>query len=210
MYKTDFSWQLREQVSRCLASIAIWPLPLLVVTEDMRERVKKPCSRHMQSFLFHTHIFLNAVPSATSWAPSLSTAAFTRLLFALFPSDWILKIIIRNSTVKLFRLLQQYYIPHMLLLSHFSRVQLCVTPIDGSPPGCPVPGVLRARTLEWVAISFSNAWKWKVKVKSLSRVWLFVTPWTAGYQAPLSMGFSRQEYWSGVPLPSLIYQLLTP
>ena len=66
----------------------------------------------------------------------------------------------------------------------------------------PVPGILQARTLEWVAISFSNALKWKVKVKSLSRVWLLATPWTAAYQAPPSMGFSRQEYWSGVPLPS--------
>ena len=75
-------------------------------------------------------------------------------------------------------------------------------PIDGSPPGSPVPGILQARTLEWVAISFSNAWKWKVKVKSLSRVRLLVTPWTAAHQAPPSMGFSRQEYWSGVPLPS--------
>ena len=77
-------------------------------------------------------------------------------------------------------------------------LQLCLTlcdPIDGSPPGSPVPGILQARTLEWVAISFSNPWKWKVKVKSLSRVWLLVTPWTATYQAPLSMGFSRPEYW---------------
>ena len=73
-----------------------------------------------------------------------------------------------------------------------------------SPPGCPVPGILQARTLEWVAISFSNAWKWKVKVKSLSHVWLFETPWTAAHQAPPSMGFSRQEYWSGVPSPSLM------
>ena len=84
-------------------------------------------------------------------------------------------------------------------------LQSCLTlcnPINGSPPGSPVPGILQARTLEWVAISFSNAWKWKVKVKSLSRVRLLVTPWTAAYQAPPSMGFSRQEYWSGVPLPS--------
>ena len=84
-------------------------------------------------------------------------------------------------------------------------LQSCLTlcdPMDGSPPGSPVPGILQARTLEWVAISFSNAWKWKVKGKSLSHVWLFVTPWTAAYQAPLSMGFSRQEYWSAVPLPS--------
>ena len=84
-------------------------------------------------------------------------------------------------------------------------LQSCPTlcdPIDGSPPGSPVPGILQARTLEWVAISFSNAWKGKVKVKSLSLVRLLVTPWTAAYQAPPSMGFSRQEYWSGVPLPS--------
>ena len=81
-------------------------------------------------------------------------------------------------------------------------LQSCPTlcdPVDGSPPGSSVPGILQARTLEWVAISFSNAWK--VKVKSLSRVWPSATPWTAAYQAPLSIGFSRQEDWSGVPLP---------
>ena len=85
-------------------------------------------------------------------------------------------------------------------------LQSCPTlcdPTDGSPPGSPVPGILQARTLEWVPISFSNVGKWKVKVKSLSRVWLLATPWTAAHQAPPSMGFSRQEYWSGVPLPSL-------
>ena len=86
---------------------------------------------------------------------------------------------------------------------------------DGSPPGSPIPGILQARTLEWVAICFSNAWKWKVKVKSLSRVRLLATPWTAAHQALPSMRFSRQEYWSGVPLPSpytcnsynIVYQL---
>ena len=86
-------------------------------------------------------------------------------------------------------------------------LQSCLTlcdPRDGSPPCSPVPGILQARTLEWVAISFSNAWKWKVKVKVLSHVWLLATPWTAAYQAPPSMGFSRQKYWSGVPLPSPI------
>ena len=85
-------------------------------------------------------------------------------------------------------------------------LQSCPTlcdPIDGSPPGSPVPGILQARTLEWVAISFSNAWKGKVKGKSLSSVRPSATPWTAAYQAPPSMGFSRQEYWSGLPLPSL-------
>ena len=93
----------------------------------------------------------------------------------------------------------------LLIIATAKSLQLCLTlcdPIDGSPPGSPVPGILQARTLEWVAISFSKAWKGKVKVKSLSHVWLFVTPWTAAHQAPPSMGFSRQEYWSGVPLPS--------
>ena len=84
-------------------------------------------------------------------------------------------------------------------------LQSCPTlcdPIDSSQPGSPIPGILQARTLEWVAISFSNAWKWKVKVKLLSHVRLLATPWTAAHQVPPSMGFSRQEYWSGVPLPS--------
>ena len=86
-------------------------------------------------------------------------------------------------------------------------LQSCPTlcnPIDGSPPGSPIPGILQARPLEWVAISFSNAWKWKVKVKSLSWVLLFAIPWTVAYQGPPSTGFPRQEYWSGVPLPSPI------
>ena len=90
-------------------------------------------------------------------------------------------------------------------------LQSCLTqcdPIDGSPPGSPIPGILQARTLEWVAISLSNAWKWKVKVKSLSGVQLLATPWIAAYQAPLSMGFSRQEYWSGVPSSSLFFDLV--
>ena len=84
-------------------------------------------------------------------------------------------------------------------------LQLCPAlcdPIEGSPPGSPVPGILQARTLEWVAISFSNAWKWKVKVKSLSSVRLLATPWTAAYHVPPSMEFFRQEYWSEVPFPS--------
>ena len=89
-------------------------------------------------------------------------------------------------------------------------LQSCPTlcdPIDGSPPGSPVPGILQARTLEWVSISFSNAWKWKVKVKSLCRARLLATPWSAAYQATSSMGLSRQEYWSGLPLPSLALYL---
>ena len=94
-----------------------------------------------------------------------------------------------------------YILYTLLLLLLLSRPTLC-HPVDGSPPGSPIPGILQARTLEWVAISFCNAWKWKVKVKSLRRVWLLAIPWTAAYQAPPSVGFSRQEYWSGVPLPS--------
>ena len=97
---------------------------------------------------------------------------------------------------------------------HFScaaaakSLQSCLTLcdlIDGSPWGSPVLGILQARTLEWVAISFFNAWKGKVKVKSLSHVRLLATPWTAAYQAPPSMGFSRQECWSGVPLLSFFF-----
>ena len=90
-------------------------------------------------------------------------------------------------------------------------LQSCPTlcdPIDGSPPGSRVPGILQARILEWVAISLSNAWRWKVKVKSLSPVRLWATPWTSAHQAPPSMGFSRQEYWSGVPLPSPLFELV--
>ena len=101
-------------------------------------------------------------------------------------------------------------------LSHWEAaaaelLQSCPTlrnPIDRSPSGSPIPGILQARPLEWVAISFSSAWKWKVKVTSLSRVRLLATLWTAAYQAPPSMGFSRQEYWSGVPLSSLTGELL--
>ena len=94
----------------------------------------------------------------------------------------------------------------LLLLSHISRVLLCATPYMAAYQA-PVSGILQARILEWVAISFSSSWKWKVKVKSLSRVWFFATPWTVAYQAPPSMGFPRQEYWRGVPLPSPTIQL---
>ena len=109
----------------------------------------------------------------------------------------------------------QFFSAQLLLYSNSTSIhaaaaakslQSCPTlcePIDGSPPGSPVPGILPARKLEWVAISFSKEWKWKGKVKSLSHVQLLVTPWNAGYQAPPSMRFSRQEYWSGLPLPSL-------
>ena len=78
-----------------------------------------------------------------------------------------------------------------------------------SPTGslCWVPGILQARTLEWVAISFSNAWKWKVKVKSLSRVWLFVTPWTVARQAPLPWDFQGKN--TGVGCHFLLQGIFT-
>ena len=103
-------------------------------------------------------------------------------------------------------LLKQHLLNKAYPAAAAKSLQSCPTlcdPIDSSPAGSPIPGILQARTLEWVAISFSNARKWKLKVKSLSRVQLLATPWTAAYQAPLPMGFSRQQYWSGVPLPSL-------
>ena len=112
-------------------------------------------------------------------------------------------------TFKILRFLFYFSFLHAAAAAAKS-LQSCPTlcdPRDTSPPGSPVPGILQARTLEWVAISFSNAWKGKVKVKSLSHVWLFATPWTAAHQAPSSIGFSRQEYWSGVPLPSPIVSL---
>ena len=106
----------------------------------------------------------------------------------------------------MFQLVVHFKFECFYFACYFAKsLQSCPTlcdPIDGSPPGSPVPGILQARTLEWVPISFSNAWKWKVKVKSLSRVRPSATPWTAAFQAPPSMGFPRQEYWSGVPLPS--------
>ena len=118
---------------------------------------------------------------------------------------------------------QNIYVLHLILASLIrtfgncicsaaaaKSLQSCPTlcdPIDGSPPGSPVPGILQAGTLEWVAISFSNAWKWKGKVKSLSRVRLLATPWTAAYQALPSLGFSRQEYWSGLPFPSPMHEM---
>ena len=111
----------------------------------------------------------------------------------LFLKEQLIKLIVFGTNVSL-------YYAAAAAKSH----QSCPTvwPHRRQPTGFPVPGILQTRTLEWVAISFSNAWKWKVKVKSLSRVRPLATPWTAAHQAPLSMGFSRQEYWSGVPLPS--------
>ena len=114
--------------------------------------------------------------------------------------------------IHIFLTFEIFLICHLLYAATAAvkSLQSCPTlcdPRDGSPSDSPIPGILQARTLEWVAISFSNAWKWKVKVKSLSRVRPSATPWTTAFQAPPSMGFSRREYWSGVPLPSPLWNL---
>ena len=126
-------------------------------------------------------------------------SSFNLFYYFIFHLHWT---VIDKSHCKMFKV---YNVMICYIYAAAKSLQSCPTlcdPIDGSPSGSPVPGILQARILEWVAISFSNAWKWKVKVKSLSRVRLLATPWTAAYQAPPSMGFPRQEYWSGVPLPS--------
>ena len=106
-----------------------------------------------------------------------------------------------------------FFLQCMKVKSEREVAQSCPTlsdPMDCSLPGSSAHGIFQARVLEWVAISFSNAWKWKVKEKSLSSGRLCATPWTAAYQAPPPMEFSRQEYWSGLPLPSLLVTLIHP
>ena len=147
----------------------------------------------------HKHNLLcsNTLPHCylmLTWYNSTSNPVFLILKWSGFT---LLKIILNWKSLK------HLYVTRAAAAAAAASLQSCPTlcdPRDGSPPGSPIPGILQARTLEWDAISFSSAWKWKVKVKSLSRVRLLMTPWTAAHQAPPSMGFSRQEYWSGVPL----------
>ena len=121
--------------------------------------------------------------------------------------------VITDVTKWMDRKLQHFFNINMqkqLILLAAKSLQSCpilCDPVDSSPPGFPVPGILQARTLEWVAISFSNAWKWKVKVKSLSRARLLATPWTAAYQAPPSMGFPGKS--TGVGCHCLLHILPT-
>ena len=118
---------------------------------------------------------------------------FSPWLSSVVKSEWEKELILLAPSILLsfmLGLVHRWLL--LLLLSQFSRVRLC-EPIDGSPPGSPVPGILRARTLEWVAISFSNACTWKMKVNSLNHVWLFAIPWTAAYQAPPSMDFPGEN-----------------
>ena len=160
------------------------------------------CRSHLSfTFTYCTWPF-----SSVFWCSLICSSLCFRFIFLhcfFFPSGSTL-----NSTITLFVFLNPFLNSLSITISyHAKSLQSCPTlwdPIDGSTPGSPVPGILQARTLEWVAIPFSNAWKWKVKVKSLSRVRLLATPWTATYQAPPSMGFSKREYWSGVPSPSPI------
>ena len=119
--------------------------------------------------------------------------------------DWVRSFVNKRHWQRTFAELAIHTLTTLAAAAAAKSLQSCLTlcnPIDGSPRGSAVPGILQARTLEWVAIAFSIVWEWKVKVKSLSRVRLLATPWTAAYRAPPSMGFSRQEYWSGLPLLS--------
>ena len=136
----------------------------------------------MNSFKFIENFYKVMIASVTiSWAYNVSLYFYARLLKIV----WLFYIFLNTAAAA-------------TAAAAAKSLQSCPTlcnPIDSLLPGSPVPGILQARTLEWVAISFSKAWKWKVKVKSLSCVRLLATSWTAAYQAPLSMGFSRQEYW---------------
>ena len=135
---------------------------------------------------------------------------FQEILTRIGEKTWVMILRILSWTNLAFTLVSMFTFALFSLVKSAAAakpLQSCPTlcdPIDGSSPGSAVPGILQARTLECTAISFSNAWKWKLKVKSLSHVWPSATPWAAAYQAPLSMEFSRQEYWSGVPLPSVL------
>ena len=175
-------------------------------------------NRHLELNMFKTKLLLFAlIPpkfNITFWRQLLCFSGSLLSLWEIldfcllysFPNLLGNSLTLLKNYILSWPLLTNSLLPSRTAAAAVKSLQSCLTlcnPIDGSLPGCPVPGILQARKLEWVAISFSNAWKWKVKGKSLSHVRLSVTPWTAAYQAPPSMGVSRQEYWSGLPLPSL-------
>ena len=88
-------------------------------------------------------------------------------------------------------------------------LQSCLTlrdPMDYSLPGSSVPGIFQARVLEWVAIAFSRHILLLLLLRRFSHVRLCATPWTTAYQAPPSLGFSRQEHWGGLPFPSPMHE----
>ena len=132
---------------------------------------------------------------------------FLHLLLSSFMIWWLTTMLCLDSLSYLCTSIMEFWFAvtrkFLFLIKGYAAaksLQLCLTLCD--PTRLPCPWDLQARTLEWVFISFSNASKWKLKVESLSHVRLLATPWNAAYQAPLSVGFSRQEYWSGLPLPS--------
>ena len=145
--------------------------------------------------------------SLLKWLCRLFIVLINVVLFFFFPLDfWML---IQPLILRINLTWSSYIFLLYLAAAAAKSLQSCPTlcdPIDSSPPGSGVPGILQARTLEWVAISFSNAWRRKVKVKSLSRVWLLATPWTAAYQAPLSMDFPGKN--TGVGCHCLLLILL--
>ena len=141
-----------------------------------------------------------ALTSSLRWKPSEQNLRFSREE-GIVPQDYNLEILSVYPTGPPYQCVSWFCFSAAAAAKSLQSCPTLCDPIDG-PPGSPIPGILQARTLEWVAISFSNAWKRKVKMKSLSHIWLLVTPWTAAHQAPPSMGFSRQEYWNGLPLPS--------
>ena len=170
-----------KKKKKSLTSFRHFHLPERLLNPKQKSKCSHSCTQELNSF---TNFSL---PPPSSFVEALWWKAYYKLHALLFP-------------------LHSKILSLLWFMLSAKSLQSCLTlcdPIDSSPPGSPVPGILQVRTLEWVAISFSNAWKWKVKVKLLSRVWLLATPWIAAYQAPPSMGFSKQEYWSGVPLLSL-------
>ena len=195
-----FHYQIFENttIKRCF----LFPILLHNMEMDIHGLCPIQQNRHLQlsrsmeqgsqmsvvDFIHHNAYFVSMRPSEVYFHPSEFICSYYCHLFWIHGGKQMLLNLVHLAVAK----------------SLQSCPPLC-NPIDGSPPDSPVPGVLQARTLEWVAISFSNAWKWKVKGKLLSCVRLLVTPWTAAHQSPLSRGFSGQEYWSGVPLPSLMH-----
>ena len=166
---------------------------------------------HLPSSLIHKRIWNPDPIRWLYWDISLPSAQV--VLLTSTPHFWFISLSC-NKQGSLYsvtnRLIVMIILQYIQIQKHYNCIaatataakspQSCPTlcdPIEGSPPGSPIPGILQARTLEWVPISFSSAWKWKVKVKSLSRVRLLAAPWTAAYEAPPSMWLSRQEYWRG-------------